>query len=47
MRTGVVFNVNIEIETALEIFYKKIRSVSNKQTEHFDNVYFMSFRKPV
>jgi hypothetical protein len=44
MRTGVVLCVNTETEIALEIFYGKIRSVSNKQTELFDNVCYVEFQ---
>jgi hypothetical protein len=47
MRTGVVFCVNTDTETALEIFYRKIRSVKNKQIELFDNAHSIDFRKPV
>jgi hypothetical protein len=42
MRTGVVLDVNTE--AALEIFYENIRSVSNKQTELFDNVCYVEFQ---
>jgi len=44
IRTGVVFHVNIETRTALEIFYRNIRSVSAKRTELFDNVCYVEFQ---
>jgi hypothetical protein len=44
MRTGVVLHVNVETETALEIFCGNIRSVSNKQTELVDNVRYVDFQ---
>ena len=44
IRTGVVFHVNTETQTALEIFYRNIRSVSTKRTELFDNVCYVEFQ---
>ena len=44
IRTGVVLLLNTETETALEIFYRNIRSVSNKPTEPPDNVRYVQFQ---
>ena len=38
------FYVNTETETAIEIIYRNIRRVSNKQTELPDNVYYVDFQ---
>jgi hypothetical protein len=38
------FYVNTETETAVEIFYRNIRTVSIKQTELFDNVGYVHFQ---
>ena len=44
IRTGVVFHVNTETRSALEIFYRNIRSVSTKRTELFDKVCYVEFQ---
>jgi hypothetical protein len=44
LRTLNGFYVNTETETAVEIFYRNIRTVSNKQTELSDNVCSMEFQ---
>ena len=44
IKTGVVLCVNTETGTAVETLYWNIRTVSNKQTELFDNVCYVEFQ---
>jgi len=44
IRTGVFLCVNTEAGTAVKSFYWNIRTVSNKQTELFDNVCYVEFQ---
>jgi len=43
IRTDVVLHIDTETQTALEIFYRNIGSVSIKQTELFDSVCYVKF----
>jgi hypothetical protein len=44
MRTDVVFHVNTETETGLEVLCRNIRSVRDKVSELFDNVCSVDFQ---
>ena len=44
IRTGVVLHNDTETQTALEIFHRNKASVTTKQTELFDNVYYVEFQ---
>ena len=43
IRTGVVLHVNTETGTAVEIFLRNVRSDSSKQTELYNNVFYVDF----
>ena len=44
IRTGVVWHIDTETQTALEIHYQNIRSVSTKQTELLGNVCYVEIQ---
>jgi len=47
IETRVVLHVDTEIETFVEIFYRNIKSVSDKQTELSANVYYFDLGSSV